>query len=235
MNTAIVLQARMGSARLPGKALAIVGGRSIVAQCIDRLRGKSRLPVVLATTTSHEDDVLCTAADDLGVPVVRGATDDVLSRFALAATLFDLTHVVRATADNPAVDADAPRRTLDLLLRTGAGYATEGGLPSGAAVEAFTVEALRTADLMTREPYDREHVTPFLRRDRGVRSIDALAPATLRRPDIRLTVDRPDDLAFIRDVFDTVGDHATRAPLAAFIAAADRVRSRHLLSGTGSR
>jgi spore coat polysaccharide biosynthesis protein SpsF len=166
---------------------------------------------------------------------VRGATDDVLARFVLAAATCDLTHVVRATADNPAVDVDAPRRTIDLLQRTGAAYVTECGLPYGTAVEAFSVEALQVANETTRDAYDREHVTPFLRRERSVVSVDALGPARLRRPDIRLTVDRPDDLAYIREVFDAVGERATYAPLSTIISAADFVRSQMLLRGAARR
>jgi spore coat polysaccharide biosynthesis protein SpsF len=230
-GAAVVLQARMGSARLPGKVMALVGGRPIVAQSVDRLRAASGLPVILATTLDPEDDVLCAVGGELGVPVVRGAAEDVLARFVQAAEAFDLTRIVRATADNPAVDAEAPLRALAVLDRTGAAYVTESGLPVGTSVEAFTVAALRLAHDAARDPADREHVTPFLRRDRRVMSIAALAPSALRRPDIRLTVDRPDDLAFVREVFDVVGAGATRAPLAAFIAAADRVRARRLIQG----
>ncbi|MDH4067075.1 MAG: hypothetical protein OEW19_21965 [Acidobacteriota bacterium] len=231
IRAAVVLQARMGSARLPGKVLAMVGARPIVAHCVERLRARSGLPVILATTNRPEDEVLASAAGDLDVRLVRGPSDDVLARYLLAATTFGLTHVVRATADNPAVDVDAPRRTLDLLCRTGVGYVGECGMPVGAAVEACTVEALRIALHSTDDPYDREHVTPFLRRDRRVSSLEALAPASLRRADIRLTVDRPDDLATIRDIFDTIGPHAALAPLSAFIDAADRVKARHLAHG----
>jgi spore coat polysaccharide biosynthesis protein SpsF len=235
IRAAVVLQARMGSARLPGKVLSVVGGRSIVAHCVTRLGARSGLPVILATTDRPEDDVLAGAAGELGVPLVRGSSADVLGRYVLASSTFGLTHVVRATADNPAVDLDAPRRTLDLLCRTGVGYVGEVGLPIGAAVEACTVEALRLADRAAIDPYDREHVTPFLRRDQRVASLEALAPAPLRRADIRLTVDRADDLATIRDIFDTIGTHAGRAPLSAFIEAADHVRARYLVQGALGR
>ena len=114
-RSAIVLQARMGSTRLPGKSLAFLEGKTIVEHCVERLRSRSGLMVILATTTLPEDDALVDEASRLSVPVVRGSADDVLGRFARAATMFDLTALVRATADNPAVDMDAPRRTLELL------------------------------------------------------------------------------------------------------------------------
>src|SRR3954467_9339551 len=110
-NAAVVLQARMGSPTLPGKVLESIAGQSMFAHCVHRLRATSGLPVILATTTLREDDVLVTAAEQLGVPVSRGPDEDVLARYVLAAATFALVEVIRATADNPAVDMDAPRRT----------------------------------------------------------------------------------------------------------------------------
>lgn len=222
-TAAIVLQARMGSMRLPGKTLAPIEGRTILAHCIERLRYRSGLPVIVATTTSSDDDVLASEARRLGVPVVRGSVDDVLSRFVLAADTFGLDTMVRATADNPAVDMDAPRRTLTLLARAGAAHVVEHGLPLGTAVEAISCAHLRQADAAATDPYDREHVTPFLRRDSRFLALDALAPATVRRPELRLTVDTPEDLEFVRRVyaFSPAGDGP--APLSELIVAAAMV------------
>ena len=148
-----------------------------------------------------EDDALVDEASRLSVPVVRGSADDVLARYARAASMFDLTTIVRATADNPAVDMDAPRRTVDLLDRTGVDHVVERGLPCGSAVEAVSCEALHRANALATDPDDREHVTPFLRRDHRFRSLDLIAPAAVRRPDRRFTVDTPDDLEFMRGVY----------------------------------
>jgi spore coat polysaccharide biosynthesis protein SpsF len=214
----------MGSTRLPGKVLALVLGKSLFEHCVCRLRAKSDLPVILATTTLAEDDVLVAMADRLGVPFVRGSENDVLGRYVLAAATFDVVEVIRATADNPAVDMDAPRRALDLLLRTGSDYVVEHGLPVGAAVEAVTASALSRASASTDDPYDREHVTPFIRRERQFVSIDGLAPGSLRRPKLRLSVDTADDLAFIRRLMAQVAmSDGAPAPLECIIAAADRM------------
>ena len=235
-RTAILLQARMGSTRLPGKSLAPIEGRSMFAHCVERLRAHSGLTVVLVTGTGAEDDMLVTEAERLSVPVVRGPADDVLTRYVQAATALGLTELIRATADNPAVDLDAPLRTLDLLRRTGAGYVLEHGLPYGAAVEAVSCAALRYADALATEPYDREHVTPLLRRDRRFVSLDALAPATVRRPEVRLTVDTAEDLEVMRRLYGAVGAGATPAPTSAFIAAADELRDADLGEpGAGAR
>ncbi|MEP7305712.1 MAG: acylneuraminate cytidylyltransferase [Acidobacteriota bacterium] len=223
-NAAIVLQARMGSTRLPGKVLADLAGRSILEHCVERLRATSGLPVVLATTTLPEDDCLEQLGERLGITVLRGSDVDVLGRFALVVSTLRLSALIRATADNPAVDLDAPRRTLDQLIRTGADHVVECGLPYGAAVEAVAADALlRAADLAI-DGYDREHVTPLLRRDRRFIALEAVAPPRLTRPSLRLTVDTEQDLHFMRRLFAAAGADTARAlPLEQLIDAAGRL------------
>lgn len=200
-DVAIVLQARMGSTRLPGKSLAPIAGKSILQHCIERLRARAGMPVILATTKLAEDDVLAAEATRLGAPVVRGSETDVLDRFVQAIEQFELRYVIRATADNPAVDMNAPRRTLQILQRTGASHVVEHGLPYGCAVEAIDAQTLRVAGRLATLEYDREHVTPFLRREAKYRALDALAPHHVRRPSLRFTVDTPEDLDFMRCVY----------------------------------
>ena len=225
-RAAIVLQARMGAHRLPGKVLELVEGRTVLAHCVERLRARSGLPVVVATTTRSEDDCLVEEGRRLGATVVRGSEEDVLARFVLAASQLGLTDVIRATADNPAVDLDAPRRVLELRLSTHADRVVEYGLPYGTAVEAVSAESLcRCAELAT-APYDREHVTSFLRRDCGFLTVPAIAPREVFRPELRLTVDTPEDLRWVRRVFAHAGGAGRAAapiPLPALIAAADQL------------
>jgi spore coat polysaccharide biosynthesis protein SpsF (cytidylyltransferase family) len=214
----IVLQARYASTRLRGKALATVGGRTILEQCLRRLVRAGVAKVVLATTEQAEDDALESIARRMGVPVYRGATDDVLDRCARAASIHGLDPVLRATADNPAVDVQSPGRVIAALRSTEADYICEEGLPLGAAVEGMTAEALQRAAKLAEDPYDREHVTPFIRKRRDLfRVTTVAAPAPLTRPSLRLTVDTPDDLAWVRELFLRTG---TEDPsLAALIAA----------------
>jgi spore coat polysaccharide biosynthesis protein SpsF len=221
-GTAIVLQARMGSTRLPGKALRRIGDRTLIEHAVCRLQA-SGYPVVLATTRKAEDDRLAFAATALGAHVFRGAEDDVLDRFAQAVRHFELHRVVRATGDNPAVDIEAVGRTLALLDRTSASHVVEHGLPYGAAVEAIRASALLDAASAATEPYDREHVTPYLKRTSRYRAVQALAPGHLRRPDLRLTVDTEADLAFMQCLVEAVGPRERPVPLSELIAAADRL------------
>jgi spore coat polysaccharide biosynthesis protein SpsF len=215
-KAAIILQARMGSRRLPGKTLALVAGRTVLEHCIERLQARSGLPVVVATTTRNDDDCVADEGRRLGVEVVRGPEDDVLGRFVMAASELSLTDLVRATADNPAVDIDAPRRVLDLRRRTQADHVVEQGLPYGCTVEAVSADALFRAAALTTDPHDREHVTTFIGRDRRFVALRAAAPAAVRRPELRFTIDTPEDLAFVRALFEAA--EAISAPPVALAA-----------------
>jgi spore coat polysaccharide biosynthesis protein SpsF len=217
----VVLQARMGSSRLPGKVLAPLGGRSVLAQCIERLVAARVGEVVVATTTRPEDEAVVAEAQAAGATVMRGPVDDVLARFVAAADGWTGPYVVRATADNPLVDIDGAARLLR-LLDAGADYAVEDGLPVGAAVEAMRVEVLREAATLASTPFEREHVTPFIRQSADRYAVCSVpAPFELRRPSLRLTVDTRHDLQFVRSLVEQAGD-APLVPLDRIISLVDR-------------
>jgi spore coat polysaccharide biosynthesis protein SpsF len=224
--TPIVLQARMGSRRLPGKVMADLAGKPLVEWCLRRLMTAGVGPVLLATTVLPADDVLEALGARMGVPVIRGPEEDVLQRYALAADYVDARFFIRATADNPGVDIEAPRRVMEAMIATGADHVVEDGLPLGAAVEGVRTAALYQALAQARDRYDREHVTPYLYRTPGrFRAIKPAAPAHLRRPDVRLTIDTPMDLEFMRGVFG-LAQASGAASLAEFIRAADLIGVR---------
>lgn len=211
----IVLQARMASTRLPGKALALLAGRPLLEHCLRRLVAGGVAHVVLATTDRPEDAPLVAMARRLGLGVYCGDGDDVLGRYVAAAAAFDLDPVVRATGDNPGVDPLAAGRTLAVLRETGADYACEAGLPVGAAVEGIRSDALRRAAALASTAYDREHVTTFVKSHPDLfRLVVTDAPVPLRRPDLRLTVDTPADLAWVRELWGRTGrEHPALADL----------------------
>ena len=224
----IILQARLGSTRLPGKVLAPIGSRTILDHCVTRL-SVSGFPIVVATTDRAEDDAVERAATKLGVQTYRGLEHDVLARYIGAARAFGFVEVVRATADNPLVDTGAPTRTLAFRRRVSADHVVECGLPVGAAVEAVSVDALERAQALISDPYDREHVTSFLRRDSRFRALRAVAPGDLRRPGLRLTVDTPEDLEFLRDVYASLDSTQELPTLGAVIKAADALLVKHVI------
>ncbi len=213
LRPGIILQARLASTRLPGKAMSLIGGRTMLDHCLQRLIGTGIHRIVLATTDRADDDVLAEAGARAGVAVFRGDADDVLGRFAAAAERFHLDPIVRATADNPAVDVGAARRLLERLARTGADYVHEVGLPVGAGMEALTAPALHYAAAVATSPYDREHVTTFIKSHPGVFRVDACAaPARLVEPSLRMTVDTADDLQWVRELFALVGHPEASLP-----------------------
>jgi spore coat polysaccharide biosynthesis protein SpsF len=219
-DTAIVLQARMGSTRLPGKVLERIGRWSLLEHCVRRLANSGH-PVIVATTTLPEDDAVEAAARNLGAAVFRGDVDDVLGRYLAASRSFNLTRVIRATGDNPLVDTGAVNRTLAFQERVGADHVVECGLPVGTAVEAVRVDALERSIALAVDPYDREHVTSLMRRDTRFTALRAVAPGALRRPGLRLTVDTAEDLEFLRQVYSDTSDGCELPALGAIIAAAD--------------
>ena len=196
-----VVQARMSSSRLPGKALADLCGRSAIDRVLDRLdRCRELEGVVVATSEDASDDPLAEALDGR-LPVVRGALDDVLGRYALALSEHPCDAVVRITGDCPLIDPDV----VDLVVgrwRSGeAAYAANviepRTWPKGMDTEVVSAHALRSAAEEARDPYDREHVTPFVRSrpDRFPQEAVALDPPAA---DVRLVLDTPEDLEALR-------------------------------------
>jgi len=226
----IVLQARLGSQRLPGKVLAPLGPAPLLAYCIRRLQAAAIGPVIVATTTLREDEAVVGLARDLEADVHAGPVDDVLARFAAAVVGRSHPWIIRATGDNPFVDIDAPARTLK-ALQDGADYAVEEALPLGAAVEGIRRDVLLQAHQDATTAYDREHVTPWARRMAGVVRVMPTAPADVRAPDLRFTVDTPDDLAYARRVVDLAlaeGLDPCVAPLRRLIELARRLPPREV-------
>jgi spore coat polysaccharide biosynthesis protein SpsF (cytidylyltransferase family) len=218
----------MGSTRLPGKAMRPLAGRTLVGQCLARLTHAAIGPVVLATTAESADDVLEGEAAGAGAAIFRGSTNDVLSRYVEIATESGADYVVRATGDNPAVDADSAVRLLATLKARKADYAVEEGLPYGSTLEVMKASALRLAGVRARDGSDREHVTSFLRRPgHGFRCLVLPAPEAVRRPDLRFTVDLATDLTYMRDVlWHAELSAGTLPPLARIILSADEVARR---------
>src|SRR5690606_11246429 len=135
-----------------------------------------------------------------GVAVVRGSETDVLGRFALVARTYPEVHwIVRWTADNPVTDIAGPVRVLTSLPHD-ADYAMEEGLPVGGAVEVMSRRALLEAHARAQSAFDREHVTPWLRRMEASRRVTLTAPEECQAPDLRLTVDTHADLEAMRRV-----------------------------------
>lgn len=200
MNVVAVVQARMGSTRLPGKVLADIGGVPLVELLLLRLqRAKLVDTLVLAVPATNENDPLVRLAHRMQINVFAGSDDDVLERMYGAAQASHANLVVRITADCPLIDPAIVDLCIDTLSSEKLEYVTtDETFPDGLDVEVMTVEALRAATESAVSPYDREHVTPWIRqhRQRSMKSVSYEQDLS----HLRLTVDEPEDLEVVRGV-----------------------------------
>jgi len=171
LTIGIITQVRVTSTRLPAKVLLRVGGRTYLEHHLERLRATG-LPVIVATTTNHDDDPVVELSQAAGIPVFRGSEDDVLSRFAGAARAHDLDGIVRVTSDCPliapevvasGVDRWRAENDLDLYLSN----CLERTYPRGMDYEIFSAARLYDAETRATLRSDREHVTPYLHQNRS--------------------------------------------------------------------
>jgi len=195
-----IVQARMGSTRLPGKALKNLAGRPVAEWVLRRLRRASRVSEVrLAIPETEADAALAELAGRLDLPCTRGDEEDVLGRYLAAAREADADHVVRVTGDCPFTDPAVVDAVIERHLASGADYTSNGNppeYPRGFEVEVCARAALERAAKEARNPYDREHVTSFLYREEGRFIVEHVAaPPELRRPDLRVCIDTEPDLA----------------------------------------
>jgi len=208
-RTIAVIQARMGSTRLPGKVLEPVGDRSLLAWTVAGVRAIPDLSlVIVATTTESEDDVLVAAAEALGVGVHRGPVHDVLTRCFEAVEPFEPDLVVRQTADNPFPDPSIAAAQISTLIEHGLDYVGIAGWPIGIAAEVCRMEALTAAMREATAAADREHVMPYLYRHPqrfGIGALPRTAPIPAGGERSRFTVDTPADLELARALAERLG------------------------------
>jgi spore coat polysaccharide biosynthesis protein SpsF len=204
----VVVQARFGSSRLPGKVLADLAGQPLLARVLARARAIPGADiVVLATTTGRGDDAVADLGAALGVDVFRGSEDDVLDRYYQAARRFEGDPVVRVTADCPFLDPAVSGLVLAEFRRGGADYVSNfepRRYPDGLDTEVFSFAALERAWREARLPSEREHVTPYIWKHPERFRLRAVAPDE-DHSDLRWTVDEPRDLEFARAVYARLG------------------------------
>lgn len=210
MKTVAIIQAHMGSTRLPGKVMLDLGGRPVLRRVVDRARAIPGVDeVVVACATLPGDDVLEEACRAWGVAVYRGSDHDVLARFLGAARAHGADACVRITSDcpllDPGVSGDIVRRFRQ--AQPGVDYASNKipqSFPRGLDTEVFTRAALERADADATQPYERAHVTIHLyEHPERFRLLGVTSDTD--RADWRWTLDTPEDLAFLREVYARLG------------------------------
>ena len=209
MSTAIVVQARMGSTRLPGKVLKDIAGRPMLSYQMERLRRVKRAErIVVATTDQPADDAVERFCQKEKIACVRGSEHDVLARYHLAIERFPADVVVRITADCPLIDPAIVDEAIAAYEPDYVSNMLETTYPYGMAVEVFSAQALREAHREAKDPAEREHVTPFIYRHPERYRLKSLTMA----PNLshhRWTVDTPEDFELVSRLLKTLKPHFT--------------------------
>ena len=192
----IVIQARIGSTRLPGKILMPIGTKSLLGHILCRLM-KLHHPaqIVIATSDSSRDDIVKGFCESHSVACYRGSDNNVLDRYYQCAVQYGFHHIVRLTGDNPFFDIEELHNLIEYHLSNATDYANSfNSLPVGVGAEVFTFESLERSWREGTAPHHLEHVNEYM-----LERPDLFKTGTLgvsldkHRPDVRLTVDTKDD------------------------------------------
>ena len=219
MKTAILITARLKSIRLPKKVLKPILGRPMLGHMIDRLR-LARRPkdIILCTSPLPEDEPLIELALQEGIQHYRGHPDDVLLRLTNAAECFGVDTVVSCTADNPFVDPEYIDRLADFHLERGHDYSRSEGLPFGTFVYLLSSRAMvRACEI--KAAVDTEvwggYFTDTGQFSWGVMEVEDPA---VRWPELRLTVDTPEDFELVSRIFEELYEVGHVFPLRDIVA-----------------
>lgn len=205
MKTVAIIQARLGSTRLPQKVLADIAGAPMLLHAVRRAQQAKELDQVLvATTVNPQDDTVAQFCQSNNINFYRGSEEDVLDRYYQAARAFQADTVVRLTGDCPLLDPDVIDKIVKLFKSNTFDYVSNTiryTYPDGLDTEVFSFAALEKAWQNARKPSEREHVTPYLHFSGKFTIYNVENDTDLSGQDLRWTVDDPADLEFVRQVF----------------------------------
>ena len=207
MKIAAIIQARMGSTRLPGKVLMDISGKPMLWHLIERLKYAEKVDeIILAIPDTEQNDVLERLAEENNVKFYRGSEEDVLLRDYEAAKKFNCDVVIRITADCPLVEPKVVDDMIIKHLKLQADYTCntiKRTFPRGLDVEIFGFETLEKAYKNSYEINQREHVTPYICEHPEIFKLQNVeADCLFNRPELRLTVDANEDLYLIRKIYE---------------------------------
>lgn len=211
MKTVVIIQARMGSTRLPGKVMKKIAGKTVLEHVITRVKQCKQIDdIVIATTTNEIDDIIEKESIQCEVKCFRGSEKDVLSRYYLAAKENKADIVVRITSDCPLIDSKVSDKVIEYFKNHNEKYVTcsqadplRASFPRGLDTEVFSFEGLEEAYFNGDKEYQREHVTPYFYED--------LNDIVVVENDVdysryRWTLDTKEDWEFINKVYDYLYD-----------------------------
>lgn len=198
-----IIQSRMTSSRLPGKALLDLAGRPLTWHVIQRVTAIPSVgTVVLATCHGAAHEPLIDLARDMGIDYFIGSEDNVLERYYHAWQHFGGDYVMRVTGDNPFTDTQMGDLSARMAIETQADLFHLDHLPLGTGVSMIRATALAEAYRKSDRPYHFEHVTPYIKEhEEAFRVLSQPAPVQNPFPGLRLTVDEPDDFELARRLY----------------------------------
>ena len=204
MKIGIIIQARMGSTRLPGKVLSEIVGKPLIEHVVLRVKkSKYADQIIVAITNKKQDDRLVEFLKLLDVSIFRGSEEDVLDRYYQAAKKYHLDIIVRVTGDCPLIDLTVVDNTIQYFLHNDYDYVSntvKETFPDGLDVEVFSFECLEQSYNTAHLPSEREHVTPFTRNHPEKFKIGNFKN-NVDLSNLRWTVDEMDDLEFDRAIY----------------------------------
>ncbi len=210
MKVVAIVQARMGSTRLPGKVLKDIEGEPMLARVVQRLSRSSLInEVLIATTDRAVDDAIVEECRRRSVQVFRGDENDVLDRYFRAAQLSKAEAVVRITSDCPLIDPEVTDKTIAAFLEEMPDYTSNcivRTYPRGLDTEAMTAQALERCWRTAAKPYERTHVTPYIYQHPGEFKILSVT-GERDFSGHRWTVDTPEDLELVRAIYARLKGH----------------------------
>ena len=199
-----IIQARLGSSRLPAKILKDLSGKPLIYHICNRLKASKLInKVVIATTESLKDDLINDWAEQNRIVCFRGSEDNVLSRYYHAATDAGAEVIVRITADDPFKDGAIIDKVIDILLKEDLDFACNNfppSFPEGLDVEVFTFSALKKAFENSIDDFEKEHVTQYFYRNTDLFKMKNFAYAE-DMSHLRLTVDTQNDFMLAEEIY----------------------------------
>ncbi len=201
-----IIQARMGSTRLPGKILEKIGDKPLLEILVNRLKKSQFIDdIVIATTSNKNDDVVEKFSQNLNINYYRGSEENVLGRYVESAKKFNADVVVRITGDNPLTDIDLIDKLIDAHFKFNSDYTYCLDTPLGVSAEIINSNILKEISLKADLDYEKEHVTPYIRSHSEKYKILKFN-SNLKHQYIRLTVDTNEDLDLIKVIYQNLGD-----------------------------
>lgn len=197
-----IVQARMGSTRLPGKVLKDINGKPLIEILLHRLSLSKKIDkIILATSKNSEDNLLTEIVQQLGFDVYRGSEQDVLDRYYQASIKYNPKVIIRVTGDCPIIDSKLVDSVIYKFFISNVDYASNTmprTFPDGLDLSVFSFSTLKLTWIQAKSDYDREHVTSFMRTDNQFSRINVSNPKDYSKE--RWTVDGKEDLRVITEI-----------------------------------